>query len=355
MFVIKIKVLLITLLVSVGTLGAAGARAANGTDEERLQALIGAAPYRIADASDLTDDSRRVVALVTAPECTRFGSPGYSCIVVASLGATGDHVIASGGPTPASLADDYVNVCATNSLVILEYQLGNRIVPRRSTYGYVPGHLFLQNEETIGPHGSAPVQRTCDEVVSEHAQVIADQLRVLVGQGGFSGPVLAAPTDLAPFSSMQLATTDSSSSSYHLDYRGFGDALISGTVGRDMFRKALEDVAPSCAANASYCGPAQLQASQPFTGEWFRGLAVGSSPALVHRMGCCAGGGWELTWYDAAADVSYQLAFYDASAAPASMQTDEIGPSNIAKAQVMAFIAEQLVSVSGDAAPGQAP
>ncbi len=173
----------------------------------------------------------------------------------------------------------------------------------------------------------------------------------------FPGPALVPPDGLRPFADVPLvsagfspgtATDEAAYSARWDDGMGFDKvSSISGTVGRRVFGEALS-YAAECLPRPDYCPipPKGDFPGEPI-GETFLSLQVRGAPALVTRLACCNGGGWRAVWYDAEADVSYELWLPLSAAYPHNRPSPERGylssPDNILGAQEVVRIADQLV------------
>jgi hypothetical protein len=198
------------------------------------------------------------------------------------------------------------------------------------------------------------------------------------GQSGFAGQVLMPPPGLQPFASLQLfsaapvlgedpLSTDSSQiypQSYSLWFVnaieqsqrqfGVGGARIAGASSRQMYDDTAADFLKTftaCAPTAAYCGRPNLP---PCTGmgcieqaEIFHGLKVKGADALVlHWRADKAGGvGWDVTWFDSQAGVSYRLTTSN-GADPGDFDAG-LSANNQAGAQQLAAVAERLVLWTG--------
>lgn len=138
-----------------------------------------------------------------------------------------------------------------------------------------------------------------------------DQLRA------FQGPVLVMAYPYgAPWKWMKDQSAESTEDSYVLvmtrslnpDPDVPDMATVRGALGDATFHRALEPAgATSCELAADYCAwRSQLGDGVP-NEELFRNLTVGEKPAVAHRVRCCAQHLWEVTWFDADANVSYTL------------------------------------------------
>jgi hypothetical protein len=196
------------------------------------------------------------------------------------------------------------------------------------------------------------------------------------GQSGFAGQVLMPPAGLQPFASLQLLsaapgsgkdslsdTSQDYPQSYSLRFInvveenhgqfGVGLAGVAGASSRQMYDDTAAELLQTftnCAPNAAYCGRPNFP---PCTGmgctiqaEIFRGLKVKGADALVlHVWELHALGGWDVTWFDSQAGVSYRLTTEN-GADPGDFDTG-LSANNQAGAQQLVAVAEKLVLWTG--------
>ena len=175
----------------------------------------------------------------------------------------------------------------------------------------------------------------------------------------FPGVVLLPTETLAPFDGLEPwrvelnrplpSSVAPAHGRYLVQYRergtagsdGTGSAQISGTIGGDEFDDTLSTLSyKRCAADAAYCAEnVGGQDGTPPASEVFRGLVVGSAPAVAEHVVCCGGHFWSLTWYDSGRDMTYGLVLVGSIA---DRYGETITPSNASAAQVIVGVAGQL-------------
>jgi hypothetical protein len=135
---------------------------------------------------------------------------------------------------------------------------------------------------------------------------------------------------------------------------GVGLAGVAGASSRQMYDDTAAELLKTftnCAPNAAYCGRPNFP---PCTGmgctiqaEIFRGLKVKGADALVLHWGKdrAGGVGWDVTWFDSQAGVSYRLTTEN-TADPGDFDTG-LSANNQAGAQQLVAVAEKLVLWTG--------
>lgn len=164
----------------------------------------------------------------------------------------------------------------------------------------------------------------------------------------FPGTVLVAPTSLPPFSSLPVSRLDETGQGiarYAVYYGNLttGSATIAGLVGRAAFDASVPTLR-DCAPDAHYCAgqaPGQPVDGSPAGLELFREPdLVGDAPAFaVHRV-CCNGVFWSVSWYEPAANMSYEI---DLSRSIAALYGSGQVERDLASARAVAALAPQLV------------
>jgi hypothetical protein len=154
---------------------------------------------------------------------------------------------------------------------------------------------------------------------------------------GFPGVAMVPPSWLPPFTDLVLVEQDSAS--YELAYGDpyYGGARVRGNRGRAQFDQRQQWVG-SCGAGALYCAENPLMGPGPPTQEVFRGLRVGDSSAIVTHSTCCNGMYCVITWYDTAANMTYEV---EMSGDTAASYGESITAGNRASADVLAGVAGQ--------------
>ena len=196
------------------------------------------------------------------------------------------------------------------------------------------------------------------------------------GQAGFAGQVLMPPPGLQPFASFQLFSAVpvlgrdtlwsgtsqlypqsyalSFAHAFELSHRQFGvaRATIAGASSRQMYDETAADSLKTftgCAPTAAYCGrptfPPCGGMGCTVHAELFRGLTVKGANALALHWWDDHGVGWDVTWFDSQAGVSYRLTTEN-GADPGDFDTG-VSASNQAGAQQLAAVAEKLVPWTG--------
>jgi hypothetical protein len=198
------------------------------------------------------------------------------------------------------------------------------------------------------------------------------------GQSGFTGQVLMPPPGLQPFASLQLssavpvlgrdALSTSTSQIYPQSYQlffvnameqshgqfGVAGASVAGASSRQMYDDTAADFLTTftgCARTAAFCArpnfPPCAGIGCMMQAEIFRGLKVKGADALVlHWQEDRAGGvGWDVTWYDSQAGVSYRLTTQN-GADPGNFDAG-LSANNQGGAQQLVAIAEKLVLWTG--------
>lgn len=144
-----------------------------------------------------------------------------------------------------------------------------------------------------------------------------------------------------PFASLPLRTVSAKEGGYVVVYGNpLGGALarVWGAGGRDAFDRLSGGFEP-CGPLAPYCPGAGLNGGPPVS-EIFRGLHVGLWEAVARHQACCDGNHWTLTWFDQARAATYG---FDASCDTARPYGGTPSPANLAGAQALAAVAEQLI------------
>jgi hypothetical protein len=105
----------------------------------------------------------------------------------------------------------------------------------------------------------------------------------------------------------------------------------------------------SCAPAAAYCGrpnfPPCAAMGCTMQAEIFHGLKVKGADALVLHWGEDHATGWDVTWFDSQAGVSYRLTTEN-GADPGDFDSG-LSPKNQAGAQQLVAVADQLVLWTG--------
>jgi hypothetical protein len=228
---------------------------------------------------------------------------------------------------------------------------------------------------------SAPPEPTSmvpGSVTTNTAGISSVRSAIAGGQSGFSGQVLMPPPGLQPFASLQLfsavpglgrdALSTDTSQSYPQSYQlffvnaaeqsqgqfGVASARVAGASSPQMYDDTAADFLATftgCAPTAAYCArpkfPPCAGMGCMMQAEIFRGLKVKGADALVlHWQEDRAGGvGWDVTWFDSQAGVSYRLTTVN-GAHPGDFDTG-LSANNRAGAQQLAAVAEKLVLWTG--------
>ena len=164
----------------------------------------------------------------------------------------------------------------------------------------------------------------------------------------FPSVVLVPPASLQPFASLGIAEVRAPSpaqplgeAQYSVLYgRSGGDgAAVSGYAGRRTWDE-LPRRFSSCLPEAVYCRGDANPISGTAYSETFRGLRVGTYPAVAEHITCCNGLYWVVTWYDQSANATYRVELAQAVARPYGEMIDA---ANAPAAQRLAELASRLV------------
>jgi hypothetical protein len=175
----------------------------------------------------------------------------------------------------------------------------------------------------------------------------------------FPGTVLVPPEGLTPFAHVPLVRAEAYEAGSPItaldepmyvavwdDGQAFDKyTSIQGTRGSGPLALAAREDA-SCLPQPDYCPIAPIGGEGEPVGEVFLSLSIRGAPARISRLACCNGGGWFARWYDASADVTYDLALPLSAAYPHASPAGRgygSSPENIRGARQVVGIAEQLV------------
>jgi hypothetical protein len=163
----------------------------------------------------------------------------------------------------------------------------------------------------------------------------------------FRGPILVPIEQSVPFDQTVLSAVDrfggspygNAQDEYEIRLGASSvetSIVLTGKRGRFEFDR----MAQSCDIQAAYCtanvyGRADASSNE----EFFSSITVKGQPAIVSHANCCAGGDWDISWYDPAADITYDInVFGDLDV----WQHYDLDPSNVLYAEMLGARAEAM-------------
>jgi len=240
--------------------------------------------------------------------------------------------------------------------------------------------LSLQDDQLVDVSATTaapgPASAVAGSVPANTADISSVRSAMPGGQSGFTGQVLMPPPGLPPFASLQLfsavpglgrdsLSTDVSYAYPHSYTLWFVDAVeqsqqqfgvasaeIGGATSRQMYDDSGAEFVGTftgCAPTAAYCArpnfPACTRLGCMMQAEVFHGLKVKGADALVVHWWKDRAVGWDVSWFDAQAGVSYRMTTEN-GADPGDFDTG-LSATNQAGAQQLVAVAEKLVVWAG--------